>query len=98
MIKIWHLLTGITLWTIGIERNDRVFNQEHAKVKQRIWDELIIYAKAAWNRVLEHTSRLVAFRQRQCFKALTKLGELGTFYLGEGIYILSGIGKDKVGR
>jgi hypothetical protein len=56
MIKVWHLLRGITLWTIWIERNDKVFNQEQwneFKLKQRIWDELIIYAKAAWTRVLE---------------------------------------------
>ena len=26
--KIWHLLRGITLWTIWIERNDKVFNHE----------------------------------------------------------------------
>ena len=55
-IKIWHLLRGITLWTIWIERNDRVFNHEQwqaSKIKQIIWDGLIIYAKAAWNRMLE---------------------------------------------
>ena len=50
MIKVWHLLREITLWTIWIEHNDRVFDQEQwhvAKVKQRIWDDLIIYAKVA---------------------------------------------------
>ena len=26
-IKIWHLIWGITLWKIWIERNDRVVNQ-----------------------------------------------------------------------
>ena len=54
-IKIWHLLRGITLWTIWIERNDKVFNHEHwheSKVKRLVWDGLIIYARAAWNRVL----------------------------------------------
>ena len=55
-VKIWHLLRDITLWTIWIERNDNVFNQSAwhlSKVKHRIWDELIMYAKAAWNRVVE---------------------------------------------
>ena len=55
-IKIWHLLRGITLWTIWIERNDRVFNHvqwHEAKTKQIIWDGLLVYGKAAWNRVLE---------------------------------------------
>lgn len=28
MIKIWHLLRGITLWTTWIECNDKVFNHE----------------------------------------------------------------------
>lgn len=51
-IQIWHLLRGITLWFIWIERNDKVFNQEHwieAKVKHLIWGELIMYAKVAGN-------------------------------------------------
>lgn len=46
----------ITLWTIWIERTDKVFSNtqwHESKVKQRIWDELIIYAKVAWNRVIE---------------------------------------------
>ena len=56
MIKVWNLLRGITLWTMWIERNDKVFNHEQwyeSKVKQRIWDDLIIYTKAVWKRVLE---------------------------------------------
>ena len=55
MIKIWHLLRGIILWTIWIECNDKVFNHEHwheSKVKHWVWDELIFYAKATWNRVV----------------------------------------------
>ena len=38
-VKIWHLLRGITLLTIWIERNDHVFNQVEwhlAKVKHKI--------------------------------------------------------------
>ena len=55
-IKIWHLLEGVTRWTILIECNDKVFNHEQwheSKVKHRIWDELIIYVEAAWERVLK---------------------------------------------
>ena len=55
-IRIWHLLRGITLWTTWIERNDRVFNNEQwheTKVKHCIWDELIVYAKVAWNWVIK---------------------------------------------
>ena len=56
-IKIWHLLRSITLWTMWIERNDKVFNHEQwheSKVKHRIWDELIMYVKAAWERIIKH--------------------------------------------
>jgi hypothetical protein len=57
MIKVWHLVfRGSTLWTIWIERMTKCYNHEQwpeSKVKQRIWDELIMYAKAAWKCVLE---------------------------------------------
>jgi len=63
-ILIWHLLRGITLWTIWIECNDKVFNHEQwheSNVKHRNWYGLIIYAKVAWQRVIEqsdgHASR-----------------------------------------
>ena len=55
-INIWHLLRGIMLWTIWIEHNNKLFNHEQgheSKVKLRIWDELIIYTKAAWKRVVD---------------------------------------------
>ena len=54
--KHFHLLRGITLWTIWIECNNKVFNYEHwheSKVTHRIWDELIVYAKATWDRVIK---------------------------------------------
>lgn len=44
-IKIWCLLCGITIWTIWIEHNDKVFNQEQwhqSKVIHLIWADLII--------------------------------------------------------
>jgi hypothetical protein len=53
---IWHLLQGITLWTIWIERNDQVFNQEHwheSNLKHLIWDELIMHSIVAWARVVK---------------------------------------------
>ena len=39
-----------------MERNDKVLNNEQwheTRVKHRIWDELVLYAKAAWNKVLK---------------------------------------------
>ena len=64
MIRSWHLFRGTMLWTIWIERNDKVFNHEQrheSKVKQRIWDELIIYSKTAWKRVLEQIAVFQGF-------------------------------------
>ena len=55
-IKIWHLLRGITLCTILIEHNDKVFNHKQwheSKIKHRIWDELIMYAMVAWKWVIK---------------------------------------------
>ena len=55
-IKIWHLLRGITLQAIWIEQNDKVFNHKQwheTRVKHHIWDEHILYAKTAWERVLK---------------------------------------------
>jgi hypothetical protein len=43
---------------VWIKRNDTVFSHEqwhetNLKVKHRIWDELIMYAKAAWKPVIQ---------------------------------------------
>ena len=49
-IQIWHLLRGITLWIIWIERIDKVFNHvewHEAKLKHRIWENFIYYAITA---------------------------------------------------
>ena len=56
MVKNLHLLRDITLWTIWVERNDKVFNREQwyeSKVKYMIWEELIMYAPVAWKRVIK---------------------------------------------
>ena len=48
--------TGITLWIIWIEWNDKVFKNEQwheSRAKHHIWDELIMYAKAAWKWVIK---------------------------------------------
>ena len=55
-IMVWHLLQGITLLTIWTKCNDWVFNQEQwheSKMKQVIWDDLIVYTKVAWARVVK---------------------------------------------
>ena len=55
-IKIWHLLWGIGLWTIWTQRNGRAFNHEQwleSKMKHLIWDDLIMYVKATWARVVK---------------------------------------------
>ena len=48
---------ALRLWTIWIERNDRVFNLERwhkSKSKHLIWDNLISYAKVAWAKVVKY--------------------------------------------
>jgi hypothetical protein len=42
-------------------------------------------------------SRLTSSLLRPCSKGLTRCGELGMFFVGL-IYILSGIGRDNVGK
>ena len=55
--KLWFgTFSGITLWIIWIEHNDGMFNQEQwdeSKMKHLIWDNLIMYAKIAWARVIK---------------------------------------------
>ena len=72
MTKIWHLLRGTTLWTIWVERNDKVFNQEQwhvSKMKAHIWNTLLMYAHMAWQRVLKliKISRFSALALLQIF-------------------------------
>lgn len=75
--EMWHLLQGVTLWTIWIEGNDMVFNCGQlswceSKVKHLICDDLITYAKMAWARVTEIVNNI---RLAQALlKALTKYG------------------------
>jgi uncharacterized Zn-finger protein len=45
-----------TLWTFWIKHNDKVFNHEpwhESKVKHLVWDDLVIYTKATWERVVK---------------------------------------------
>ena len=56
-MKIWHLFRGITFMTIWIEWNDWVFNWEQwhkSKIKHLVWNDLIMYTKAAWERVVKY--------------------------------------------
>ena len=50
-IKIWHSLWGITLWTIWIEWNDRMFY--HEQWHQSKMRHLIMCSKVAWARVVK---------------------------------------------
>ena len=55
-IKIQHLLRDITLWTIWIGRNYKVYSREQwhkSKVKHLVWGDLIMYAKATWEQVVK---------------------------------------------
>ena len=55
-IKIWHLPRALHYGPSRLSATKKVFNHEQwheSKVKHRIWDELIIYAKVTWDRVIK---------------------------------------------
>ena len=96
--KFWHLLRGLTLWTIWIEFNDKVFNHEQwheFKVKHKIWDELLIYAKAAWEHVLNQIKISVFFAVAMLQGFDRTCGVLGISFVGGITFALSGIGGEK---
>jgi hypothetical protein len=50
-LRFWELLRGITIWTIWLARNDKVFNHEdwaQERVEQTIWNSLVDYGRSAW--------------------------------------------------
>ena len=58
-------------------------NWHDSKVKYLIWNNLIMYAKVAWERVQVKNATISAFRPRLCSKVSTKHGVLKTFVVGE---------------
>ena len=73
---IWHLFHGMTLWTIWVECNDKVFNQERwheSKVKYLIWDDPIMYAEMAWARVVKFVKISIS-RPKLSLRASMTLG------------------------
>jgi hypothetical protein len=90
MCKIWHLLTD----------NDKVFNHgqwHESKVKQRIWDKFIIFAKVTWNQVIEQI-KISSFSAAAMLQGFDKLGVLGTTFVEGIICISSGIRKGNIDR
>jgi hypothetical protein len=88
------------LWSIWIERNDKGFNQEQqhvSKVKHRIWDEVIIYAKAAWNQVVKQI-KISSFSAEAMLQGFDKIGVLGMCFVEDTICILSGAGRGNLGK
>lgn len=68
---------------IWIEQNDRVFNYEQwheSKIKHLIWDNLILYAKVAWDRVVKFV-KISPYSAKPFSKALMKLGGLGMCFV-----------------
>ena len=77
-----------------------MFNQaqwHEAKLKQHIWDALIIYAKMTWKRCW-NKSRLVASQKRPCYVASTRRGVLGEFFVDGMTCTWIGTGEGIVGR
>ena len=100
-IKVWPLLRGITLSTIWIERNDKVFNhqqRQETKFKHCIWDELIIYAKAAWEWVIKQI-KINSFSAAAMLQGFDKMwGARNVLCRRNNLQISSGTGNENVGR
>jgi hypothetical protein len=99
-IKSWHLLCGITLWTFWIKHNDKVFNHEpwhESKVKHLVWDDLVIYTKAAWERVVKQVKISIfcvgSLSTKDIPEASTKCGVLGMSFVEGTIHKSLGIGN-----
>jgi hypothetical protein len=53
--RLWLLLQGITIWTMWISRNHKVFNGSvwpHEHLMSLVWQGLREYARAAWTKCL----------------------------------------------
>ena len=77
-VKIWHILRGIILWTIWIERNDKVFNHVEwyiSKVKLEFGTNSLFTLKRLGNGWWSKFG-LVGSRLRRYSKALINLGGL----------------------
>lgn len=72
-IKTWHLLRGIALWMIRIERNDKVFNMNNGMTSSCTPKPLGL----GWLNLPRFTST----RPKPSAKTLMKLGELGTLFV-----------------
>lgn len=79
-MKIWHLLRNITLMTIGIERKDWIFNHKlwhDSKVKHIIWNDIILYPKVTWERVVKNV-KISAFSTIVLAQSFDGIWSLGT--------------------
>lgn len=68
---------GITLCRIWIKHNNRV---AWIKVKHLIWDNLIMYAKMSWARVVKFV-KIASIWPKPFSKVLTKFGALGMSFV-----------------
>ena len=77
-----------------------MFNHEQwheTKVKHRIWDELTVYAKAAWNRVIKQI-KISSFSAQAMLQGFDKTWALGVLFVEGTTYTLSGTGKGNIDR
>lgn len=87
IIKIQHLLRGVTLWVVWIKRNDGVFNHEEcheSKVEHLI--KMTSLCTPRWlGKECLSLSRLMPSQPKLSIKVLTKPRVLGTSFIGETI-------------
>ncbi len=73
--NIQSLLRGITLCTLWIEWNDLVFNNERwnvIKIHKVIWDALLDYGRAAWNRCMRLIKKIPKIKKQTLFEKFDK--------------------------
>lgn len=52
--RVWMELRTVVMWTLWIERNDKVFNNcawTNEKLFQTVWTDIIDYGRVEWDRV-----------------------------------------------
>ena len=77
-----------------------MFNHEQwheSKVKHQIWDELIVYAKVAWERVIKQI-KISSFSAKAMLQDFDLTWGAKNILVGGTTYILLGIGSGNVSR
>jgi len=92
--NIQSLLRGITLCTLWIEWNDLVFNNERwnvVKIHKVIWDALLDYGRAAWNRCTRLIEKFPKMKKKHFLRSLIRAGVGTRLFVLEYVALLGGV-------